>query len=129
MKNKIDLSKYVNKLGKGNQLFRFIWIIVWFVFAKPIPRRFFNSWKIFLLKLFGSKIHSKAIVYSSAKIFMPWNLEMEEYSCLASEVDCYNVDKIIIGAHSTVSQKSYLCSASHDISNSKNPFSNCTNYY
>jgi putative colanic acid biosynthesis acetyltransferase WcaF len=52
---------------------------------------------------------------------MPWNLEMFEYSCLSPEVDCYNVDKIIIGANSTVSQKSYLCAASHDITKSNHP--------
>jgi putative colanic acid biosynthesis acetyltransferase WcaF len=46
---------------------------------------------------------------------------MREYSCLGPEVDCYNVNKIIIGAHSTVSQKSYLCTASHDITKSNNP--------
>lgn len=52
---------------------------------------------------------------------MPWNLEMHEYSCLAPGVDCYNVAKITIGAHSTVSQKSFLCSASHDVSKGNNP--------
>ena len=46
---------------------------------------------------------------------MPWNLEMQEHSCLAPEVDCYNVDKVVVGAYSTVSQKTYLCSASHDV--------------
>jgi putative colanic acid biosynthesis acetyltransferase WcaF len=46
---------------------------------------------------------------------------MEEYSCLSPEVDCYNVDKITIGAHSTVSQKAYLCAASHDITKSNHP--------
>ena len=46
---------------------------------------------------------------------------MGEHSCLAPEVDCYNVNKIIIGAHSTVSQKSYLCSASHDVTKSDIP--------
>ena len=52
---------------------------------------------------------------------MPWNLEMAEFSCLSPEVDCYNVDKIYIGAHSTVSQKTYLCSASHDVTKSTHP--------
>ena len=46
---------------------------------------------------------------------MPWHLEMHEYSCLAPEVDCYNVAKISIGPYTTVSQKAYLCTASHDI--------------
>jgi putative colanic acid biosynthesis acetyltransferase WcaF len=46
---------------------------------------------------------------------MPWNLKMGAYSRLGPEVDCYNVDNIIIGAHVTVSQKAYLCAASHNI--------------
>ena len=50
---------------------------------------------------------------------MPWLLEMGAYSCLGPEVDCYNVAKITLGPHSTVSQKSYLCSASHSISDRK----------
>lgn len=46
---------------------------------------------------------------------------MDAYSCLASNVDCYNVDLIIIGANTTVSQGAYLCTASHDITNPLNP--------
>ena len=118
---KVYLSKYENKFSKKNQIKRLFWSIVWFIFAKPLPRSTGNQWKIFLLKLFGAKISKNATVYSSVKIYAPWNLEMHDYSCLAPEVDCYNVDKIIIGAHSTVSQKSFLCSASHDISKSSIP--------
>lgn len=118
---KVDLSKYKNSLSRKNQVVRLVWTIVWTLFARPLPRRIGNGWKLFLLRLFGAKVHSKAVVYSSARIYMPWNLEMDAYSCLASEVDCYNADKIKIGANSTVSQKAYLCSASHDITKSYNP--------
>lgn len=52
---------------------------------------------------------------------MPWNLEMDEYACLAPQVDCYNAAKIIIGAHTTISQKAYLCAATHDIYKSHYP--------
>lgn len=97
-----------------------IWHITWLVFIRPFPRNIFRKWNIFLLNLFGAKINYKANIYSSAKIYAPWNLEMEEYSCLAPEVDCYNVDKVTLGAFSTVSQKSYLCTASHDITKSDN---------
>ncbi|WP_216597614.1 hypothetical protein [Persicobacter sp. CCB-QB2] len=37
------------------------------------------------------------------------------------EVDCYNVALVTIGPHATVSQKTYLCTASHDIMNADNP--------
>lgn len=117
----VDLSKYQNALSRKNQIARLIWSFVWLVFARPLPRNIGSSWKRFLLRLFGAKIHKTAHVYSSVKIYMPWNLEMAEYSCLAPEVDCYNAALIKVGAHSTVSQKAYLCAASHDITKSHNP--------
>ena len=39
---------------------------------------------------------------------------------IAPHVNCYNVDDIFIGSHSTISQYSFLCTASHDISDSRN---------
>lgn len=39
---------------------------------------------------------------------------MGDHSCLSYQVDCYCVAPINIGAHATVSQYSYLCTASHD---------------
>lgn len=118
---KIDLSKYHNALSRKNQIIRMLWTIVWGLFARPLPRSIGSGWKRFLLRLFGAKIDSTAIVYSSAKVYYPANLIMERYACLASDVDCYNVDIIRIGANTTVSQGAYLCTASHDITNPLNP--------
>ncbi|PHQ55833.1 MAG: putative colanic acid biosynthesis acetyltransferase [Lutibacter sp.] len=117
----VDLSKYKNSLSKKHQIKRLIWSIVWLLFVRPIPRSIGNKWKLFLLRLFGAKIHKTAYVYSTVRIYAPWNLEMYEYSCLAPEVDCYNVVKVIIGKHATVSQKTYLCTASHDITKRDSP--------
>lgn len=119
--SKINLSKYKNSFKFSNKAARLLWTIVWAVLVRPLPRRTLNFWKIILLRLFGAKVKSSAVVYSSARIYMPWNLEMDEYSCIASEVDCYNAAKIQIGAHSTVSQKTYLCTATHDINKSNIP--------
>ncbi|APG60423.1 DapH/DapD/GlmU-related protein [Christiangramia salexigens] len=119
--HQVDLSTYNNTLSRKNQIARFLFTTIWTIAARPLPRSVGRKWKIFLLRLFGAKIHSTANIYSSVKIYMPWNLEMAEYSCLAPEVDCYNVDKIKIGANSTVSQKTYLCTASHDVTKSNNP--------
>ncbi|AKD01932.1 transferase [Pontibacter korlensis] len=118
---KVNLSQYKNALSKRNQLVRLIWCIVWALFASPLPRSIGSGWKRFLLRLFGAKIHSTAVVYSSVRIYMPWNLEMKEYACLAPEVDCYNVAKVTIGNQATVSQKTYLCAASHNISHPHSP--------
>lgn len=113
--NKIDLSNYKNKLGRKHQIIRLLWGITWAILARPLPRSVGNGWKILLLKLFGANVSTKAVVYSSAKIYYPANLIMEDHSCLASNVDCYNVNIIKLEANTTVSQGAYLCTASHNI--------------
>ncbi len=121
METKIDLSRYHNALSRKNQMVRMLWTIVWGVFARPLPRSVGSGWKRFLLRLFGARIDATAIVYSSAKVYYPANLTMGSYACLASDVDCYNVAPVTIGANSTVSQGAYLCTASHDITDPLNP--------
>lgn len=121
METKVDLSQYHNALSRKNQVVRMLWTIVWGVFARPLPRSVGSGWKRFLLQLFGARIDATAIVYSSAKVYYPANLTMGAYACLASDVDCYNVAPITIGANSTVSQGAYLCTASHDITDPLNP--------
>ena len=76
-------------------MYRTIWYIVWTIFIRPIPRSYINNWKIFILRLFGSKLNRSSIVYSSAKIYNPKNLVMEEGAVLGPETDCYNVSKVI----------------------------------
>jgi putative colanic acid biosynthesis acetyltransferase WcaF len=117
MQNRSDyISASEQVLSFKSRLARFIWNFIWFLFARPIPRRMLNGWKLSLLRIFGARIERHAVVYSDARVYMPWNLELAEYSILGSEVDCYNVDKIKIGPHVVISQKTYLCAASHDIS-------------
>ena len=118
---KIDLSKYENCLGRKHQVIRLLWGITWTLLARWLPRSIGRGWKNFLLRVFGAKIAKTAHVYSSAKVYYPPFLTMGEYSCLASDVDCYNVAPIIIGANTTVSQGAYLCTASHDVTSPLNP--------
>ncbi|WP_417009039.1 putative colanic acid biosynthesis acetyltransferase [Bacteroides congonensis] len=120
-KSKIGLSKYENLLGRKHQLVRFAWSIVWSCLARPLPRSMGSGWKRMLLRLFEAKIDSTAVVYSSAKVYYPKNLVMGRYSCLASNVDCYNVAPIILGDNVTVSQGAFLCTASHDVTDPLHP--------
>ena len=100
-------------LTVGNKLARAIWGVVWLLLYRPSPT-LLHGWRRFLLRRFGAKIGKPAYLYPSARIWAPWNLEMGDYSTLASGVDCYCVDKIKIGSFTTVSQYSFLCTASHD---------------
>lgn len=79
--------------------------------TSPTP---LHGWRRMLLRLFGARIEAHAHPYPRARIWAPWNLHMGAHSCLADDVDCYCVAPIKLGSHATVSQYSYLCSASHD---------------
>lgn len=121
MEQKVDIAHYKNVLSRRHQMIRLVWGVVWPLATWFLPRSMGMPWKRLLLRTFGAKVARTANVYSSAKVYYPANLEMGEYSCLASEVDCYNVAPVIIGEQSTVSQGAYLCTASHDITNPLNP--------
>ncbi len=114
------LHPYVNHLGLKHQIIRLAWNFTWTLGARWLPRSIGSGWKRFLLRLFGAKIAPNAVIYSSTRIYYPANLTMQPYSCLASNVECYNVDSIILGEHATVSQGAMLCTASHDIYDADN---------
>lgn len=97
---------------------RVIWGIVQGSLFRWSPRPCFR-WRRMLLSLFGAKMHPTARVYPLARILVPWNLEMDAYATLADHVDCFTVAKITIGRRVTVSQYSYLCSATHDFEDPK----------
>ena len=118
---KIDLSQYHNSLSRKHQLIRLVWGMVWPLDTWFLPRLMGMPWKRALLRAFGAKIADTANVYSSAKVYFPANLTMGEYSCLASDVDCYNVAPVILEDNVTVSQGAYLCTASHDITDPMHP--------
>ncbi len=101
------------QLSLSNKLARTLWGVTWLFLFRPTPR-LFHLWRCFLLRLFGAKLGRAVHVYPSAKVWAPWNLVMGDHSCLSEHVDCYSVEKISIGKNSTVSQFSFLCSASHN---------------
>lgn len=115
----IDLSQYNSSFSLSNKIKRLVWNVCCWFFFRPFNLGFFRSYRNFVLRIFGAKLGSKVNIYASVKIWAPWNLEMKDYACLGPRVDCYNQGKITIGSHTTISQKSYLCASSHDISDPK----------
>lgn len=101
-------------IGTSNRLCRGAWSLVWLLLYRPSPRPL-HGWRRFLLRCFGARIGAGAHPYPAAKIWAPWNLTMAAGSGLADHVDCYCVAPVHIGAGATVSQYTYLCTASHDI--------------
>lgn len=90
-----------------------LWWIVQGVFFKNSPQ-FMYGFRNFLLKLFGAKIGKNVIIRPSVKITYPWKVAIGDYSWIGDEVTLYSLGNIEIGNHTVISQKSYICAASHD---------------
>jgi putative colanic acid biosynthesis acetyltransferase WcaF len=110
----LDLSTYSHSFSLKNKIGRLVWNISAVILFRPFGSRLFKKWRVFVLKCFGAKIEWSSHIYSSVKIWAPWNLEIGVNSSLGPHVDCYNQGKICIGANTVVSQKAYLCASSHD---------------
>jgi putative colanic acid biosynthesis acetyltransferase WcaF len=75
----------------------------------------FYSWRRTLLRLFGAKIGRKVLLRPTARVTFPWKVEIGDFSWIGDHVEVYSLERITIGRHSVVSQRSYLCTASHDM--------------
>lgn len=60
------------------------------------------------------KNRKNVVIRPSVKITYPWKLTLGDYAWVGDEVNLYTLGEITIGAHSVISQKSYLCTGSHD---------------
>jgi putative colanic acid biosynthesis acetyltransferase WcaF len=117
---RVDLSDVPSPHRSRNKIGRALWGVVWTLLYRPSPK-VCHGWRRLLLRLFGAKIGRRAHPHASARIWAPWNLEMGDHSCLSHLVDCYCVDRVRIGAHATVSQYAFLCTATHDYTKARMP--------
>lgn len=114
IENKLNIAanRKMQKYSGKENIKRAIWAIVYPLFRYS-PRTFFG-WRRLLLRIFGAKIGCKVNIYNSATIFMPWNLEIGDWSSIGEYVFVYNPGKVVIGSFSTVSHRAHLCAGTHD---------------
>ncbi|WP_299618797.1 putative colanic acid biosynthesis acetyltransferase [uncultured Tenacibaculum sp.] len=115
MHKKQDLNTF--KLPKNfrgrNPFIVQLWWIVQSVLFRTSPQ-FLYGWRRFLLRLFGAKIGKNVIIRPTVRVTYPWKLNIGDYSWIGDDVVLYNLGNIIIGNNVVISQKSYICTGSHD---------------
>ena len=57
-------------------------------------------------------------VHSSARIQIPWHLQLKHRACLGERVCAYSLGYIELEEGSTVAQEVYLCTGTHDFEHS-----------
>jgi putative colanic acid biosynthesis acetyltransferase WcaF len=112
----VDLRQYDQSwFDRG----RASWYILlwWFVqaIAFPLTPHPCNNWRCALLRLFGAKIGKDVLIRPTARFTYPWKISIGDYSWIGDDVVLYSLDRIHIGEHCVISQKSYLCTGNHDV--------------
>jgi len=110
----INLNKFNNDhFDRGMPT---IIIILW-VITSGI---FFNSWlpgstwRIKVLKLFGAKIGKNVVFKQYLRIKYPWKLRIGDNCWIGESVWIDNLDHVLIGNNTCLSQGVYLCTGSHN---------------
>lgn len=113
---KVDLraNRAARKYGALEQLRRIAWGAGrWLLRLSPRPCFAFRR---AVLRLFGAKIGKHVHVYSSTHLYMPWNVEIGDWSALGEHVFIYSLGKVRIGEKVTLSYRSHVCAGTHDFS-------------
>ena len=111
----VDLRKYDQSWFNRGRPSWFV-LLWWFVqaVAFPLTLHNFNFLRVGLLRLFGAKIGQGVVIRPTARFTFPWKVKIGDYSWIGDDVFFYSLDLISVGKHTVISQKSYLCTGSHD---------------
>ncbi|HEY4359232.1 MAG TPA: putative colanic acid biosynthesis acetyltransferase [Acidobacteriaceae bacterium] len=98
--------------GRSKAVVQLWWLVQATLFA--MSPQILYGWRASLLRMFGAKIGRGAIIRASVKTPYPWRLNIGDHCHIGDDVCLYTYGEIEIGAHSVISQRSYLCAGSHD---------------
>jgi putative colanic acid biosynthesis acetyltransferase WcaF len=106
-------NQAVRKYTRSEQARRIVWALGrWLIVLSPRP---FFGWRRAVLRLFGARIGAHVNIYPTAHLYMPWNVEIGDWSALGEDVLVYSLGKVRIGRSVTLSYRSHVCAGTHDL--------------
>ena len=103
-----------NRLSKKEKIKLLIWRCVDAVFYQT-SLTIFSPWRVFLLRLFGAKIGKGCYVAPKSRVYLPWKLEMGNYSSIDDFAYLGTTGKIIIGDFVSIGMYAHIVPGGHDI--------------
>jgi putative colanic acid biosynthesis acetyltransferase WcaF len=98
--------------GRSAFVVQLWWILQGTLFG--LSPQFMYGWRVFLLRLFGAQIGKHVLIRPSVRVTYPWKVFIGDFSWIGDQVVLYSLGEIHVGSHTVISQRSYLCPASHD---------------
>ena len=110
-----DLSTFrlpENFRGRPGWVVQAWWIVEALLF-RPSPQ-FLYGWRRWLLRRFGARVGQGVIIRPTVRTQFPWKVSIGDHAWIGDDVVLYSLGEITIGEHAVVSQKTYICTGSHD---------------
>jgi len=108
----IVANRAARKYSRREQMLRVLWELGrWLLILSPQPC---YRWRRVVLRLFGARVGRQARVHQSTVIYMPWNVELGDWSSIGPGVFIYSLGRVRIGHRATVSYRSHVCAGTHD---------------
>lgn len=108
----IQTNRSARKYSRGELARRVLWGVGQWLFRLS-PRPAF-AWRRAVLRLFGARVGPHVHLYSTTRVYFPWNLSIGAWSAVGEDVLIYNLGPITIGERATISHRAHLCAGTHD---------------
>ena len=112
------MNSIYNPIQKNSLPFKVkLYAKIWSIVNKTLFKYglfFSKKLRIYLLNLFGAKIHNTCSINRNTIIDYPWNLTMGKKSSLGINTWAYCIDKITIGENCCIGNDVYLLCGSHN---------------
>jgi putative colanic acid biosynthesis acetyltransferase WcaF len=90
--------------------------VLWMVVSRCVTMRWWcpNRLRLLILRSFGARIGTGTLIRHDVKIHWPWKLEIGHHTWIGESTWILNLEPVVIGSNTCVSQDVLLCTGSHD---------------
>jgi putative colanic acid biosynthesis acetyltransferase WcaF len=112
----VDLRRYDQSWfdrGRSGWMILLWWLVQATLF--PLTPHSAHGVRCAVLRLFGARVGRGVSIRPTARFTYPWKVTIGDHSWIGDDVVFYSLDQISLGQHCVISQKTYLCTGSHDL--------------
>lgn len=94
-----------------------VWVQIWWFVQATLfawSPQVCYGWRVWLLRLFGASVGVGCVIRPTARITYPWKVIIGDNVWVGDYAELYSLGHIEVGNDVVISQRSYLCGATHD---------------
>jgi putative colanic acid biosynthesis acetyltransferase WcaF len=100
--------------------------VLWMLVSRCLTMQWWcpNRLRVLILRGFGGRIGAGTLIRHDVKIHWPWKLEIGHHTWIGESTWILNLEPVVIGSNTCISQAVLLCTGSHDRSSPTFEFDN-----